>query len=617
MGTVAGINTRRYHSLLIASVHPPTDRLSILSRVEESVTFSGKTFELAAAQYPGAVQPHGFDLLDEFRADGLPSWRYNVDGVMVQKSLCVLEKEQSVLLCYRFSQPCQMRIRLLFSMRDYHCLAQQNASISATARFADGRCSFTPHASLPSLTILHTGQAFQPEERWYLNNEYLRELDRGLDFREDLYSPGSLLFDVRANARVWLLASIESDAWERKLDGAGIDAILAAESKRRAFRNPLARALDQFRIVREGNRPSLIAGYPWFTDWSRDILISLPALTRAGFAPAETKAILDTLLEQRLQGLLPNRFRDQLGEVEYNTVDATLWFFVAAHDYVEQTGDLEFLAETLYPAALDILSWHNRGTAFNIKNDPFDNLLYAGIPGVQLTWMDARVGDHVITPRIGKPVEINALWYNALRIVANWAGTLGRSVEQTQFTTQADATHDSFQRKFWNEQTGCLYDVLNANGNDASIRPNQMFSLSLPFPLLNREQAQSVVNVVRRELMTPMGLRTLAPGDAAYRGRFEGDMTSRDSAYHQGTVWPWLTGPFISAYLYAFGSNPFSLAYCNGLLDALESQMGARCLGTLSEVYDGDAPQRPSGCPAQLWSVAQFILARGVVSGTK
>jgi predicted glycogen debranching enzyme len=616
MGTVAGVNTRRYHSLLIASQHPPTDRVSILSRVEENVTFSGKTFELAAAQYPGAVRPRGFELLDEFRIDPFPTWRYNLDGVIVQKTLCLLEKEQSVLLCYRASQACQMRVRLMLSFRDYHSLAHQNTLLSPCARFADGRCSCTPYASLPSLTILHDGHAFQPDGQWYLNNEYLRELERGLDFCEDLYSPGYLLFDLPANTPVWLLATIEAGAWDRKLDSTAIDAILAAETKRRTFPDPLARALDQFRVIRENDGPSLIAGYPWFTDWSRDILISLPALSTAGFAPAETKAILGMLLEQRAQGLLPNRLGDRQGTVEYNTVDATLWFFVAAYAYIEQSGDLEFLAGTVYPAAVDIIDWQNRGTAFNIKNDPFDNLLFAGIPGVQLTWMDAKIGDYVVTPRIGKPVEINALWYNALKITAAWAGTLGYSADYAKLTTQANATRDSFQRKFWNEQKGCLYDVVAGSVNDASVRPNQIFSLSLPFLLLEREQARSIVTVVRNELMTPLGLRTLAPGDHSYRGRFEGDMAARDSAYHQGTVWPWLTGPFISAYLYAFGRNPLNLAYCKEILEILEGQMGVCCLGSLSEVYDGDPPQHPGGCPAQLWSIAQFILARSVVSGT-
>jgi predicted glycogen debranching enzyme len=502
----------------------------------------------------------------------------------------------------------------MLSLRDYHSLAHQNSDLSSAARVEPGRCSFSPYVGFPSLSILHSGHSFSPDERWYSTNEYLRELERGLDFREDLYSPGSLLFDLEPNRRVWLLASIEDDEYDRRLDDAAIEGILAAETERRTFRQPFSRALDQFRIFRENGKPSLVAGYPWFTDWSRDTLISLPALSRAGFAPSDTRQILSMLLEQRWQGLLPNRFTDQHGAVEYNTVDATLWFFIAAYDYIRQSGDLAFLNDTLYPAALDIIAWHTRGTAYNIKMDPTDHLLYAGAPGVQLTWMDAKIGDYVVTPRIGKPVEINALWYNALRITAEWAAKIGSSADALALTSQANATHSSFSRRFWNEQTGCLYDVLTPTANDAGIRPNQLFSVSLPFPLIQRERAQSVVIVVRDRLLTPVGLRTLAPGDPAYRPRFEGDMRSRDCAYHQGTVWPWLVGPFIGAYLYAFGHSSFSVAYCEKILQSVEDQFAACCVGSISEVYDAEPPQNPGGCPAQLWSVAQLILARHLLS---
>ena len=617
MGTVAGVNTRRYHSLLIASQHPPDDRFSALSRVEESVSVLDRQFELAAAQYPGAVQPHGFDLLDEFRLNPFPTWRYNLEGVTVQKIVCLLDQRQEVLLCYQASQACRLNVRLLLSFRDYHSLAHQNDAISATESIADGRCSFTPYADRPALTILHSNAAFISDSKWYLHNEYLRELERGLDFREDLYSPGSLRFELNENSRVWLLASLEPDRAAGQMNDETVTAILGSETERRIFSTPLGRALDQFRIVRGGDKPSLIAGYPWFTDWSRDTLISLPALSRASFAPAETKAILETLLEQRCQGLLPNRFTDKRGTLEYNTVDATLWFFVAAYDYVQQSGDLSFLASTLYPAAVDIVDWHNRGTAFEIKNDYADNLLFAGIPGVQLTWMDAKIGDHVVTPRIGKPVEINALWYNALKIMADWAHTLCRRADSAQYGEQANATHDSFNRQYWNEETGCLYDVVGGSYRDPSIRPNQLFSIALPFPLLERERAQAVVTVVRNKLLTPVGLRTLAPEEPGYRARFEGDMTSRDSAYHQGTVWPWLIGPFVAAYLNAFGGNWLSLAYCNGVLKGVENEMEACCLGSISEVYDAEPPRHPAGCPAQLWSVAQLIWARWLISEAK
>ena len=614
MGTVAGVNTRRYHALLIASLNPPADRVSLVARVEETVSVGGKRFALASAQYPGVVAPHGHDLLDEFRLDPFPHWRYNLDGVIVQKTVCLLDKRQAVLLCYRASQACRLSVRPLLSFRDYHSLAHQNAALSTSVRSAEGRCSFAPYDGLPALTILHPGRGFHSDPAWCLNNEYLRELERGLDFREDLYSPGSLDFELQADERVWLLAGIEPDAYEQRLDDAAIDAMLTGESKRRVFPSPLARALDQFRVVRENGRPSLMAGYPWFTDWSRDMLISLPALSRAGFAAEETKAILAMLLEQRSRGLLPNRFTDRHGTTEYNTVDGTLWFFVAAYDHLRRSGDLEFLAATLYPAALDIIHWHIHGTSFNIKNDPEDNLLSAGEPGVQLTWMDAKIGNYVVTPRIGKPVEINALWYNALRITADWAAMLGRTEDAARFNTRAAVSRESFSRKFWNEPAGCLYDVVTNGQNDASIRPNQLFSISLPFPLLDRKRAQSVIAVVRDNLQTPVGLRTLAPDDPAYRARFEGDMAARDTAYHQGTVWPWLIGPFITGYLYAFGRDALRLAYCDEILKSVESQIEACCLGSISEVYDAEVPQRPAGCPAQLWSVAQVIVARSMIA---
>jgi len=617
MGTVAGVNTRRYHSLLTASTHPPDDRQAILSRIEETVLLAGQNFELGSAQYPGTVQPHGFELLEEFRLDPFPKWRYNLNGIRVEKSICLLDKRQSVLICYQATEACRISARLMLAFRDYHSLAHRNSALSLRSHTSGGRCSFQLYSESPTLHVLHSGQSFDPEERWYENNEYLRDLERGLDFREDLFSPGSIVFDLLPNTRAWLLASIESDDESRSLQGASIESILAVETNRRLFATPLTHALDQFRIVRQNGKPSLIAGYPWFTDWSRDILISLPALSAAGFPPSETKEILSMLLDQRFQGLLPNRFKDQRGEVEYNTVDGTLWLFIAAHNYIQQSGDVEFLRNTLYRATLDIINWHNRGTLFNINNDPSDDLLFAGEPGVQLTWMDAKIGDYVVTPRIGKPVEINALWYNALRIAGAWATLLGNSQDANNLNAQANATLSSFKQKFVNEKVGCLYDVINGSHKDASIRPNQLFSISLPFPLLDNERAKSVVSVVRDQLLTPTGLRTLAPGNPAYRGRFEGDMAARDSAYHQGTVWPWLIGPFVSAYLFAFGRDEATLAYCDNVLKSVETQLSACCLGSLSEVYDGDSPQHPGGCPAQLWSIAQLILARSYLSASK
>jgi len=416
-----------------------------------------------------------------------------------------------------------------------------------------------------------------------------------MDYREDLYSPGVLHFSINTDQTVRLAATLE----DKIPDLVSVPLPI----------NPLSRAMDQFRVTRADSRPSLLAGYPWFTDWSRDILISLPALTALGFEPGETKAILEFLLAERKQGILPNRFSDRESTPEYNTVDASLWFFVAAQAYLDKTGDKAFVETTLFPAALDIVSWHMRGTFYGIQVDSADRLLSAGEPGTQLTWMDAKVGDYVVTPRMGKPVEINALWFNALEISSRWAALIGKNDLSTQLADEAVLVKASFVEEFWNAELSCLYDVLTEAGPDPSVRPNQLFALSLPHPLLQGEQAQSIVRVVQQELLTPAGLRTLSPSDPHYRPRYEGDLYSRDTAYHQGTVWPWLIGPFVDAYLHAFDNSAAAKAECRPFVESVLSLMSGYCVGSIGEVYDGDAPHHPGGCPAQLWSVAQTALA--------
>ncbi|HMF74826.1 MAG TPA: amylo-alpha-1,6-glucosidase [Bryobacteraceae bacterium] len=619
MGTVAGVNTRRYHALLIAALDPPAGRFSILSRVEETVDAAGRTFALAVSQYPGAVHPLGFELLEEFRVEPFPTWSYRLDSfqgesLQLRKTVCLLDRRQAVLLRYEASQPCRLKIRPLLSFRDYHSVTHRNDACSDFGQCRKGGVSFTPYPGLPALTLFHNGTGFQPDFSWFMNNEYLRELERGLDFQEDLFSPGSLVFELHPGHPAWLLASVDGEHADEQFDDLRIDAILSDEAARRTFRTPLHRALDQFRFTRFDGRPSLIAGYPWFTDWSRDTLISLPALSIAGFSLANIKAVLTMLLDQRSQGLLPNRFIDNQSTPEYNTVDATLWFFISANDFIERAHDHEFLRDVLYPAALDILDWHWRGTFYNIKVDPLDSLLSAGTSGTQLTWMDARVGDYVVTPRAGKPVEIVALWYNALKITSRWAEILALTADFAKFSAQAGTVRASFQEKFWNADLGCLYDVVTPSSKESSIRPNQLFAIALPWPLLDAERSRSVVEVVRRNLLTRVGLRTLASSDPAYRPRFEGDMHARDSAYHQGTVWPWLIGPFISAYLFAFGETAASIEFCRQLLRGMEQELAACCLGSLSEVYDASDPQKPGGCPAQLWSIAQLFIAQDRVN---
>lgn len=614
MGTVAGVNTRRYHALLLATFAPPADRYSILPRVEERVSISGETYELATVQYPGIVQPRGCELLEEFAIDPFPRWRYQAGGARIEKTVCLMDGRQSVLVRYQTSEACVMEVRLLLAFRDYHSLGHRNAALQNRIAERAWRVAFKPYEDLPELTVFHNG-IFSRDGLWFLKHEYLRELDRGLDFREDLFSPGSLRFEITPEHAAWFIASLESQPVQQPMDETAISSILETEAQRRAFGNTtgvdwqLRRALDQFRIIRHDERPSLIAGYPWFTDWSRDTLISLPALFAAGFGYEDARKILEMLLAERSQGLLPNRFSDTHSAPEYNSADATLWLFAAAHELVKRDSDESFLRRILYPAARDIIDWHRRGTHHRIGVDGEDHLLSAGGPDTQLTWMDARVGEVPVTPRYGKAVEINALWYNALKVTALWAGALGAPEEQAWCDLEAAKVLASFRAKFWNAEDGYLYDVVVGSTRDSRIRPNQLLAVSLPFPMLEPPQAQQVVRVLERELLTPVGLRTLDRRDTSYQARFEGSPARRDAAYHQGTVWPWLIGPFMAAYLYAFGETEESLAYCRTILNRVGTEFTACCLGSLAEVYDGEPPQRPAGCPAQLWSVAQFIIA--------
>jgi predicted glycogen debranching enzyme len=596
MGTVSGVNTRRYHGLLIASLNPPADRYSIFPRVEETVEFDGEAIALAAVQYPGVVAPAGYELLEEFSAWPCPRWRYRKGSLVIDKKLRLLDGEQTVVLTYSASEECTLRLRLFVSCRDYHSLGAENSSFRAAVAQEAGHLWMQPYAHLPPLHFHYEDGEFEADGVWFRNHEYLRELERGMDFHEDLYSPGVVHFKLKADRPVNLIATLETRVGD-----------LTAAA--RTFEDPISRALDQFRVMRADGRPTLVAGYPWFTDWSRDTLISLPALMAQGFAASETKAILEFLLAERKQGILPNRFSDSHSTPEYNTVDASLWFFVAAHAYMEATEDKEFVQKTLFPAAMDIISWHIRGTFYGIHVDHADRLLSAGEEGTQLTWMDAKVGDYVVTPRRGKPVEINALWFNALQISSHWAALLGKSDIASQLAGEAEEVSTAFEDKFWNAGRGCLYDVLTPSGPDASVRPNQLFALSLPYPLVDRAKAQSIIQVVRETLLTPAGLRTLEPSDPCYRPRYEGDVLARDSAYHQGTVWPWLIGPYIEACLYAFDNAPEALAECRTVADSILKLMDGYCAGSIGEVYDGDAPHHPGGCPAQLWSVAQVALA--------
>jgi predicted glycogen debranching enzyme len=463
---------------------------------------------------------------------------------------------------------------------------------------------------LPPLYLAHTTGDVQQTGNWYRNFEYTVEQERGLDYQEDLFNPLVFTFDLNRNAQPAIVASTaqQSADWAEEMRKAEVERrqrLVAAAPSDDPFVRQLVEAADQF-IVSRGDQSTVIAGYHWFSDWGRDTMIALPGLTLATERYDAAKSILLAFAASVDRGMLPNRFPDAGETPEYNTVDASLWFFEATRALLSHTGDYEFVRTRLYDILADIIAWHERGTRYGIRVDG-DGLLMAGEPGVQLTWMDAKVGDWVVTPRQGKPVEIQALWYNALRTMEQFAEKFGHESDRAHYQEVADRAQRHFLELFWNASTGCLYDVVNGEVRDTPVRPNQIFVVSLCHKMLPPEKAVSVVNVVERELLTPYGLRSLAPGDPQYHGRYEGNPHSRDSAYHQGTVWPWLLGPFITAYLEVNGRSAAARAQAEQWLAEFRRFIEEDGLGQIPEVFDGDAPHRAGGCLAQAWSVAELL----------
>ena len=616
MGTVAGANTRRYHGLLVASLRPPVDRHVLLSRLEEVVSDGSIETPLGTAQYPGTLHPAGYRNLIEFRLDPFPTWVYDVGGAHVEKQVLLVQGEDTVVVQYRATRRRSLRISPFLAFRDYHSLTHSNLALDGSVREEGTPGALVlrvrPYAALPELRFHVTpGASFTPAGIWYRDVQYVEEQERGLDFVEDLWRMGTLAVEVGPEAPVFVVATIGG----RQVDAAAVESLSAAERELRRPRSQdrftarLEVAAEQFIARRATGEPTVIAGYPWFTDWGRDTMIALPGLLLARGRLDEARQVLRGFLAFLDRGLIPNRFPDRPEEKpEYNTVDATLWLFQAVYAWLQAGGSATFLRDEFLPAGKEILRWHREGTRHGIHVDPADHLLAQGEPGVQLTWMDARVGERVVTPRHGKPVEINALYYNALRLMSLWTHACGDAESAASYASEADAVERSFEQAFWNPERRCLYDVVGPDGRpDPSIRPNQIFALSLPFPLLRPDQQQDVVRAVEEKLLTPYGLRTLAPGEPEYASRYGGNPAERDGAYHQGTVWPWLLGPFIRAYLVAFGRTPETLARCRDLLAPLEAHLDQACLGNVSEVFDAEPPHRPGGCPAQAWSVSELL----------
>ena len=615
--TIAGINTRRYHALLTTATKPPVGRMVLLSKFEEALIVTGERYELSANQYPGAIDPRGFLYLQRFRLDPFPVFTFSAGGVELEKRIFMVHGENTTAIEYRVvSAPAgadiSVELRPLIAFRDYHSVTHENSALRREFRSSPGLLSLQPYDGVPELHLAHNAAGIAPAGYWYRNFEYAIERERGLDFQEDLFSPCALTFELGCEGRAVVIASTEPH------DARDFDGLRARELERRAqvaascpvdddLARQLTAAADQY-IVARGEHKTIIAGYPWFTDWGRDSMIALPGLTLATGRFDVARDLLRTFAQSVDRGMLPNRFPDAGEQPEYNTVDATLWFFEAARAYCDYTGDFDFIERELYPVLADIISWHTRGTRYGIRVDS-TGLLHAGEPGVQLTWMDAKIGDWVVTPRHGKPVEIQALWYNALRTMEDFARRFGDQAGQKACSNMATFARWSFNRLFWNDSAACLYDVVNGGPPDASIRPNQIFAASLHHSMLSTDAMRQVVEVVERELLTPYGLRSLARSDARYRPTYDGDPRSRDSAYHQGTVWPWLMGPFLTAYVRSRGGSTAARQQAAEWLERFTQHLTEAGLGQVSEIADAEPPHKPRGCFAQAWSVAELLRA--------
>ncbi len=621
-GTTAGSSTRRYHGLLIAALRPPLGRTQLVSAIDETLRYDGAEYPLATHRWvSGAVEPQGFRHIERFHLDGkTPVWIYALADALLEKRIWMRHGENTTYIQYtlvRGSSSAEIDFKCLVNYRDFHSVTHADEWRMRIEPLPDGVRIIAFDAATP-FYLRSAGATCEPRNEWCFGALYSREQERGLDSSEDLLSAAVFHATLEAGASITLFAStnanVSLDGSRARTESAEREAELLhfyqlkktdSIENHPAWVPQLLLAADQFIVKRslpgrlDGH--SVIAGYHWFGDWGRDTMIALPGLTLATGRPEVARQILLAFARYVNGGMLPNNFPDAGGKPEYNTVDASLWFFEAVRQYFADTQDRDTLQE-LFPVLADIIDTHRKGTHFNIHADSADGLLYAGGPGVQLTWMDAKIDDWVVTPRTGKPVEINALWINALETQAAFARQLVKP--STSLEELAAQAKENFQ-KFWNTERGCCFDVIDAPsvGNDASLRPNQIFAVSLPVSPLTPAQQKSVVDLCARHLLISYGLRSLAPAETGYQGRYEGDPRKRDAAYHQGTVWGWLIGPFALAHFRVYKDRSAALKF----LEPLAQQIHAYGLGTLGEIFDGDAPFTPRGCIAQAWTVAELL----------
>ncbi len=621
-GTVAGVRTRRYHALLLVATTPPTGRMVLVNGFDAWIETPAGQYAITSQRYtPETIYPDGARHVKAFTLDPWPHWRFDLeDGTAVEQEIFVPAGIPAVALAWRLAAPrpgVVLRLRPLLSGRDYHALHHENPAFDGRADAAAEHLIWRPYYGVPAIASL-ANATYAADPTWYRNFLYKEERTRGLDCVEDLASPGVLTWDLGAGEGVWILAATAGGGASLDAHGgarATIDAWRSAERARRTQPTRLHRDADTY-IVHGQRGKTIIAGYPWFTDWGRDTFIALRGLCLAAGRLDDAREILTAWAGVVSEGMLPNRFPDRGAAPEFNSVDASLWYVIAVHEFLAtasasgatRPGD----EQALRTAMEAILTGYAAGTRYGIGADR-DGLLRAGAPGVQLTWMDAKVGDWVVTPRVGKPVEVQALWLNALWVGSQhserWADLLARG-------------RAAFAARFWNAARNCLFDVVDCDHHDgavdASLRPNQIFAVGgLPLSLLDGDRARSVVEVVEEHLWTPLGLRSLGRGEPGYVGRYLGDVRSRDGAYHQGTAWPWLLGAFVEAWVRVRKSTDAAkLEARRRFLAPLLAHLDRAGLGHISEIADGDPQYTPRGCPFQAWSVGEALRLDQVVLAT-
>lgn len=585
MGTVCGMLTRRYHGHLIAAIRPPEDRRLILATVEARAECKGTVADLSTNQYPGTVFPRGYEALTGFSAyPDRVVWQFETGSVKVAKTLTLISGSNTVLISYRNDGdlPLILDLRPLIGCRGHHENFAENSEFPQGLAFPLNE-TLIEHAGI-SISISHRNAERTPVQGWYYRFEHQREIERGLNPRDDLYCPCELRYTLEPKQEATLVVSTD-----------GVRMVQEANAPSVGW---TPREMANLFLTESSERKCIIAGYPWFTEWGRDSMISLPALCLHSGQVEFAKDVLRSFAASMHKGLVPNRFLESGAGADYNTADATLWFVDAVFRTLDEEWDEPFAQEAV--GWLDsIYQAHVKGTLFGICADASDGLLRQGEPGVQLTWMDAKIGDWVVTPRHGKPVEINALWINALRIMEWLTKKLGGSAQK--YKKAADKAQKSFDDKFWCAERGHFFDTVEPY--DASLRPNQLIAMSLPFGPAFGERALEALRLCEWELITPKGVRTLGPKEPGYRGRFEGSLRELDSAYHTGTAWPWLLGQYAEA-LAKLKPDEAKLQALAAQMDEMVSEFG---IGGVAEVYDGDEPQRPGGCPWQAWSIAAAI----------